>query len=170
MGTLDAWLVTDEHSELVPALRRLAGAKRLRPVMAGYVDGDLQIQSLPVTHTTHPTCGFRIATAAGVAVWAPEFWTFPEWAAAADLMFAEAAGWDRPIRFRGGVGGHMCVRDVAAAAVAHGVRRLVYAHIGRPSIRAIDAGRTPHFGEWGREGHTYVLPDRDESPQAADRG
>jgi len=39
-------------------------------------------------------------------VWAPEFWEYPRWAQACDLMFADAAGWDRPIRFVGNVGGH----------------------------------------------------------------
>ncbi|NIQ54519.1 MAG: hypothetical protein GWN71_14410, partial [Gammaproteobacteria bacterium] len=66
-------------------------------------------------------------------VWAPEFWEFPEWADGADLMFADAAGWRRPIRFRGGVGGHACVLDIAHEARRRGVKRLVFAHIGRPS-------------------------------------
>jgi len=38
------------------------------------------------------------------------------------------------------------------------VRRLVLAHIGRPSLRAIDAGLPLPFGEWGQLGHTYQLP------------
>ncbi|GCB52152.1 hypothetical protein SNL152K_9508 [Streptomyces sp. NL15-2K] len=79
-------------------------------------------------------------------------------------MFAEAAAWDRPIRFRGGVGGHATVRAVAEQAVRLGVRRLVYAHIGRPSLRAIDAGSKPPEGEWGVEGRTYSLrPARDSA-------
>ena len=86
-----------------------------------------------------------------------EFWVFPEWAAGADLMFADAAGWNRPIRFAHGVGGHACVREVATAARRAGVRRLVFAHIGRPSIRAIDRGERPPFGQWGREGAEFRL-------------
>ncbi len=39
----------------------------------------------------------------------------------------------------------------------HGVRRLVFAHIGRPWIRAIDAGLDPPFGEWGDEGDVIAL-------------
>jgi hypothetical protein len=54
----------------------------------------------------------------------------PEWAAEVDLMFADAAGWRRPIRFAGGVGGHACVAETAEQAHRHGVRRLVFAHIG----------------------------------------
>ncbi|UYQ65876.1 hypothetical protein [Streptomyces peucetius] len=92
-----------------------------------------------------------------VVVWAPEFWDFPAWAAGADLMFAEAAAWDRPIRFRGGVGGHASVRTISEQAAHRGVRRLVYAHIGRPGLRAIDAGLKPPAGEWGVEGRTYSL-------------
>jgi len=93
-------------------------------------------------------------------VWAPEFWTFPHWAAGCDLMFADAAGWARPIRFAGGVGGHAAALDVARFARRHGVRRLVLAHIGRPTIRAIDAGERPPFGEFGADGRRYVIRPR----------
>ncbi|MGW2378361.1 hypothetical protein [Kitasatospora sp. NPDC001683] len=72
-------------------------------------------------------------------------------------MFAEAPGWNRRIRFRGGVGGHAHVQEIAREAARHGVRRLVYAHIGRPCLRAMDAGLTSPFGEWGREGRTYTF-------------
>jgi hypothetical protein len=46
---------------------------------------------------------------------------------------------------------------VAQAARRHGVTQLVFAHIGRPTIRAIDRGELPPFGEWGVEGRTYRL-------------
>jgi hypothetical protein len=36
-----------------------------------------------------------------------------------------------------------------------GVRRLVFAHIGRPTIRAMDAGRRPAFGTFGRDGQVF---------------
>jgi hypothetical protein len=71
-------------------------------------------------------------------------------------MFAEAASWDRPVRFRGGVGGHMALLDVAAAAREAEVRRLVFAHLGRPTLRALDRGASCPFGEIGVEGRTYV--------------
>jgi hypothetical protein len=156
-GRLDAWLVTDEHAELRSALRRLAAERGLVPRMADADFGELRIRALPVAHTSHPTCGYRIEGGPGAVVWAPEFWAFPAWAADADLMFAEASSWNRPIRFRGGVGGHAPVRDVGAEAARNRVGRLVYAHIGRPCLRAMDAGLTPEHGEWGREGRTYVL-------------
>ncbi|MCC5477773.1 MBL fold metallo-hydrolase [Streptomyces sp. NPDC059680] len=159
-GRLDAWLVTDEHAELRSALRHLAAERGLVPRMTDTDLGELRIRALPVAHTSHPTCGYRIEGEPGVVVWAPEFRTFPAWAADADLMFAEASSWDRPIRFRGGVGGHAPVRDVGAEAARNRVGRLVYAHIGRPCLRAMDAGLTPEHGEWGREGRTYVLPPR----------
>jgi hypothetical protein len=72
-------------------------------------------------------------------------------------MFAEGAGWIRPIHFAGGVGGHCAALEVARQAKRHGVKRLVIAHIGRPTIRAIDASERLPFGEFGVEGHTYRL-------------
>jgi hypothetical protein len=156
-GRLGAWLVTDEQAELRSALRRQAAARGVQ-VRAGDLElGEVRVRCCPVEHTSHPAYGYRIEAGGLVVVWAPEFWQFPAWAARADLMFAEAAAWDRPIRFRGGVGGHASVRAVAEQAVRHGVRRLVYAHIGRPTLRAIDAGARPPTGEWGIEGRTYAL-------------
>lgn len=71
------------------------------------------------------------------------------------LIFGERAGWRRPIRFAGGVGGHAAVLETAEQARCHGVGRLVFAHIGWPSIRAIDSGQEPPYGEWGVEGRTH---------------
>ena len=48
--------------------------------------------------------------------------------------------------------------QVAAEAARHGITRVVYAHIGRPTLRAMDAGLRPSFGEWGVQGRTYVPP------------
>lgn len=56
------------------------------------------------------------------------------WARHADLVFAEASSWNRPIRFRGGVGGHLDALSVQRAAREAHVKRLVFAHIGRPTI------------------------------------
>ncbi|WP_211588690.1 MBL fold metallo-hydrolase [Allorhizocola rhizosphaerae] len=156
-GRIDAWLVCDERSELRTSLRTLAAERGLRPVMADFTAGGLNVRAEPVVHTSHDTCGYAIRAGDRLVVWAPEFLEFPAWAAGADLMFAEAAGWNRPIRFRGGVGGHASVLSVAQDAAAAGVRRLVFAHIGRPSIRAIDAGAQPPFGKWGVEGRTYAV-------------
>jgi hypothetical protein len=74
-------------------------------------------------------------------------------------MFADAAGWNRPIRFRGGAGGHAAALAVAADAHRLGVRRLVFAHLGRETLRAMDAGHHPPFGTFGREGQSF-LPGR----------
>jgi hypothetical protein len=154
---LDAWLVSDERAELAAGIRREAAELGVRPTMASVEFDEVRLRPLPVRHTSHPTTGYLIETARQRAVWAPEFWDFPDWAAGADLMFADAAGWNRPIAFARGVGGHACVMDVAAAARAAGVRRLVFAHIGRPSIRAMDRGERPPFGQWGREGAEFRL-------------
>lgn len=160
-GTTDpgpvAWLVTDLHAELISDIRRAAGRHGLQPTVARHATDDLLVDPRPVAHTSHPTWGYLIRSAGRTAVWAPEFWEFPPWAAGADLMFADAAGWSRPIRFRGGVGGHAAVLDTAAKARGAGVRRLVFAHIGRPTIRALDAGVAPPYGEIGREGADYLL-------------
>jgi hypothetical protein len=154
-GRLDAWLVTDERSELRSRLRRLAAERGLRPQVAGFRRGSLRIDARPVVHTNHPTFGYVIQAPEGTVVWAPEFLRFPSWAHGATLMFAEAAGWERPIRFAGGVGGHLHVPVVAAAARAAGVGRLVFAHIGRPTIRAADRGERPPFGELARDGQVF---------------
>lgn len=156
-GRLRAWLVTDLRAELIADIRRAAARSGLRPEVAAYSAAGLVVEPHPVEHTSHETWGYRIRWEGRTAVWAPEFWRFPEWAAGADLMFADAAGWSRPIRFRGGVGGHAAVADTAAAARAVGVGRLVFAHVGRPTIRALDAGEVPAFGEIGREGAEYLL-------------
>lgn len=157
---IDVWLVTDEDAELIHEIRELAAVWNLEPRVARVVHGDLAIRPRRVTHTAHATYGYRITSGSVTAVWAPEFWRFPRWAGHSDLMFADAAGWNHPIRFARSVGGHACVLDVARVAQAAGVRRLVFAHIGRPSIRARDAGDQPPFGEWGDEGRSYVLGRR----------
>jgi hypothetical protein len=154
---LTAWLVTDERAELIAVIRRLGRSIGVEPAAAPFRSPTLSIERLPVVHTARPTWGYRIEHAGRCAVWAPEFLEFPPWARQADLIFADAAGWARPIRFRGAVGGHAAALQVAADARANGVRRLVFAHLGRPTLRALDAGELPPFGEIGREGATYEL-------------
>jgi hypothetical protein len=167
-GRLDGWLVTDEQAELRSALRRSAAARGAE-VRAGDLElgEEVRVRCRPVVHTSHPAYGYRIEAGGLLVVWAPEFWEFPDWAAGADLMFAEAAAWRRPIRFRGGVGGHATVQAVAEQAARHGVRRLVYAHIGRPVLRAMDSGAGPPDGEWGVEGRTYCVAFPVSSPRPA---
>jgi Beta-lactamase superfamily domain len=159
-GRLAAWLVSDERSELRRELRELAAARGLHPAVAAVCVAGLVIEPHPVAHTSHPTWGYLLRVPTASAAWAPEFWAFPAWAAGVDLMFADAAGWNRAIRFAGGAGGHLSALQVAEQARQHQVGRLVFAHIGRPSLRAIDAGYRLPFGEWGQPGHTYRLPPR----------
>jgi hypothetical protein len=165
-GELDAWLVTDERGELMREIRRLARAKGLEPAAETYSSGGLTITRRRVVHTSHDAFGYLIEAGGGRIVWAPEFFEFPQWAVGADLMFAEAAGWNRPIRFRGGAGGHASALDVAREARRRGVRRLILAHIGRPTIRAIDVGLRPPFGEFGEEGKVYILRRTTRSAKA----
>lgn len=163
-GRLDAWLVTDEKAELAAAIRRLATARGITPQLAAWSAPGLSVTPHPVVHTSHPTCGYEIEAGRWRVIWAPEFLEFPAWAAAADLMFGEAAGWRRPIRFAAGAGGHAAALDVAREARSRGIRRLVFAHIGRPTIRAVARGEQPSFGEVGRDGATYRLPPHRREP------
>jgi hypothetical protein len=156
-GRLDAWLVTDERAELIAAIRRRARAKGLRPYAGDFRKDGVRAERRRVVHTSHPTYGYRLRARGRTIVWAPEFHRFPAWAAGADIMFAEAAGWARPIRFRGGVGGHLDVRAVAARARRLGVKRLVFAHIGRPTLRALARGEKPPFGEMATDGQTFLI-------------
>ncbi|MGE5762620.1 MAG: MBL fold metallo-hydrolase [Mycobacterium leprae] len=141
--------MTDARAELIRELRRLAAAHGLEPGVRTLTAGDLSFTPKPVVHTSHPTFGYLIVTANRRVVWAPEFLEFPPWAAGVDLMFAEAAGWERPILFARVAGGHASTLEVARQALVHGVRRVVFAHIGRPTIAAIDAGRVPPFARYG---------------------
>jgi Beta-lactamase superfamily domain len=159
-GRVDAWLVTDERAELRSQLRQLAAERGLRPHAGSFQRGGLRIDARPVVHTSHPTFGYRIEAPEGTVVWAPEFLEFPGWAHGVELMFAEAAGWERPIRFAGGVGGHLQVPAVAEAARRHRVGRLVFAHIGRPTIRAMDRGERPPFGAFARDGQVFRVTGR----------
>jgi Beta-lactamase superfamily domain len=156
-GPLDAWLVTDARAELIRQIRERASELGIAPAIERYrgVVG-LEITPRRVKHTSHETYGYLITAEGRRIVWAPEFWAFPAWAAGVDLMFADASGWDRPIRFAKGVGGHVAAVEMAEQARRRGVRRLVLAHIGRPTIRAMDAGKRPPFGTYGRDGAIYL--------------
>jgi hypothetical protein len=152
-----AWLVTDEQGELIREIRKLARPLHLAPAVTSFSSDGLSLKPHSVVHTSHDAYGYTIEACGKKIVWAPEFLKFPKWARGADLMFAEAASWSRPILFRGGVGGHAPVERVARDAAKHEIKRLVFAHIGRPTIRAIDAGKAAAFGEFGTEGDLYVI-------------
>jgi hypothetical protein len=160
MGRLDAWLVTDERSELIARIRRSAAARGLIPHVGSLRRYGLVVEPRAVVHTSHPVYGYRIRAGGRAVVWAPEFYRFPAWARQADLVFAEAAAWRRPIRFVGGVGGHADVLTVAAAARRAGVKRLVFAHIGRPTLRALALGARAPFGSFAADGQVFLLTRR----------
>ena len=157
VGRIDAWLVTDDQGELIRIIRTLARAHGVEARVGSHAAPGFAIQPHAVVHTSHPSFGYLVKIKRKRAVWAPEFFKFPRWAKNADLMFAEAAGWNRPIRFARGSGGHSPALQVARQAERHGVARLVFAHLGRPTIRAMDAGQRPPFGEFGAEGRMYRL-------------
>jgi hypothetical protein len=156
-GPLDAWLVTDDRSELIREIRGRAHLLGVVVQVGRFTNVGLSIEPRPVVHTSHPTYGYLLKAGHRTVVWAPEFLEWPDWASHADVMFAEAAGWRRQIRFAHGTGGHAAALDVAADAIRSEVRRLVFAHIGRPTIRALDGGELPPFGEMGHDGQTFVL-------------
>lgn len=156
-GRLDDWLVSDERAELMAEIRRLARPLGLDPRVRPFHSPGLIVDPRQVVHTSHPAFGYLIEAGTCRAAWAPEFWSFPDWASGVDLLFAEAAGWIRPIRFAKGVGGHAAALDVATEAKARGVRRLVLAHIGRPTIRALEKDEELPFGEAGQDGAVYEL-------------
>jgi hypothetical protein len=156
-GPLDAWLVSDPRCELIAEIRRAARFLGLEPAVATYAARGLRLVPRRVEHTAHPTYGYLIEAVGRRVAWVPEFLRFPRWAAPADLAFADAAGWSRAIHFAKRVGGHASVFAVARSARRRGVRRLVFAHVGRPTIRALDRGNTPPWGEIGREGGRYLL-------------
>jgi ribonuclease BN (tRNA processing enzyme) len=154
-GRLDAWLVTDNRGELIREIRTLARKHGVEACVGPYSSSGFTVKPIPVVHTSHPTYGYLFTANGRKVVWAPEFFQFPAWARGAELMFAEAASWNRPIRFANRVGGHSPVLEVAREAERYRVRRLVFAHIGRPTIRAMDARNRPPFGGFGIEGHVY---------------
>ncbi len=166
-GRLDAWLVTDERAELIGAIRKLASAKGLRPYAGTFRHDGLCIERRRVVHTNHPTYAYRIRTVGKTVVWAPEFYRFPRWARRADVVFAEGAAWDHPIRFVGGVGGHMDVLATAKQAKRLGVKRLVFAHLGRPTLRALSRGKEPPFGELADDGQGFRVVRRHRRPRPA---
>jgi hypothetical protein len=154
-GALDDWLVTDARGELISAVRRLARRRGLEPGVKAFKRGNFSITPRRVVHTSHPAFGYLIRVPRRTVVWAPEFYRFPRWARGADVMFAEAAAWSRPILFAGGAGGHAALVDVARSARRAKVKRLVFAHVGRPTIRALERGEALPFGELGKEHHVY---------------
>jgi hypothetical protein len=166
-GRLDAWLVTDERAELAGAIRKLASARDLQPYAGTFRHDGLRIECRRVVHTNHPTYAYRIRASGKTVIWAPEFYRFPRWAGRADVMFAEGAAWDRPIRFAGGVGGHMDVLATARQAKRFGVKRLVFAHLGRPTLRALSRRRQPPFGELAADGQSFQVARRHRRPGPA---
>lgn len=151
------WLVTDQRGELIREIRKLARPRGLEPIVSSYSSNPVSITPHNVVHTAHDTYGYVIRFYRKKIVWAPEFLLFPTWAKGAHLMFAEAAGWNRPILFRGGVGGHASVEQVASDAQKYKIKKLVFAHIGRPTIKAMDAGKLPLFGELGEDGAVFKI-------------
>ena len=168
-GVVDAWLVTDAHAESMPDIRALAWKYRLEPEVADFArDDELYINPRAILPAAHPTFGYLVELEGVVLAWAPTFLELPDWADDVDLLFAEAAAWNRPALLVGGAFGHAAALTTARQAEARGVKRLVFAHIGRPTIRATEAGQRPTFGELGHDGQVFLIPPR-ERPKGLSR-
>jgi hypothetical protein len=102
---VEDWLLRDERAELIAKIRRMAREKfSVRPACR------LCLARRPADRRragrARATYGYRIQLGNSMAAWAPEFLEFPRWATSAKIMFADTAGWNRPIRFAKRVGGH----------------------------------------------------------------
>jgi len=143
-GNLDAWLVTDDHSASIAKIRKLAEDRGVEAMVGVFYADSTTIEPRLIHGAAGDAWGYLITTDGRKVAWAPSFKEFPGWADGADLMFAEAASWDM-------------VTTIAEQAKERGVKRLVFAHIGRSTLRALDKGETASFGEFGRDGDTFLV-------------
>jgi hypothetical protein len=60
---IDAWLVSDERSELQQEIRKQALARGLEPLVSRYERCGLRVEPRSVVHTSHPTFGYLITAA-----------------------------------------------------------------------------------------------------------
>jgi len=88
-------------------------------------------------------------------------------------MFADAAGWNRPIWFAGGAGGHACVRDTAVEPIAWAEELIEPARaVGHPRLAALYvmasqchlAGRIEAAVRYSDAAQALVGNDYDEVP------
>jgi hypothetical protein len=113
-----------EQPPLPRSRRRPATIKRQRRDQAARPADHLDGHTPGIAEMDLPEGSLQSNPAVSV-VWAAEFWQFPAWATGKDLMFADAAGWNRPIRFAHGAGGHMAALEAAGQARQYQVKRLV---------------------------------------------
>ncbi|MEU5882573.1 hypothetical protein [Spirillospora sp. NPDC047279] len=134
-----AWLVADEQGPLRDDLHRIAHeSEMLEPVVGSFRHGPLHVDPLPVAHPKAGVHGYKITMGHRSAVWAPEFVKLPDWAEAADLVFAGASA---------------DVAGTARSAQDLRVRRLVFVGLDEEPGQST----TPAFGEWGEEGGQYRI-------------
>jgi uracil-DNA glycosylase family 4 len=157
---VDAVFVTDpDDAYEMRGARQLAEdleAPLITPERDGqrWAYGDFRVTAKQVVHTNHPAYGFLIEHGGRKLAWAPEFYQPPDWIKGCDAAFLEAAAWDRPITFAGGVGGHAAALDTLRWLKGKDVGQAVFVHVGRPTERAIEQGNVPtdmHVSEDGEE-------------------
>lgn len=158
-GKVDAWLVSDERCELMSDIRTLASDKGTKPRIGDYRSAGVSIVPKPVVHTSHPTYGYLIVAGRSHIVWAPEFFEISAMGRERRSDIRRRGRLEPAHPLREGAGGHASVFDVAREAAKRRVKRLVFAHVGRPVIRALEKGLTLPWGELGREGARYLAGD-----------
>ena len=141
---LDAWLVSDEHAELMPCVRRRAAELGVAPGR-GCIQADAGVAAAGAVHlTSELRISDRDDPAAG-RVGAGVLGVTPVGGRGRSHVRrcggVEPADPVRPRRRRP----RLCARRGGGAPHTAGVRRLVFAHVGRTSIRAIDRGERPPF-------------------------
>jgi len=146
---VDAIFVTDPEDDYeMRGARQLAEdleAPLVTPERDGqqWTYGSFRVTARRVVHTNHPTYGFVIQYGDQKLAWAPEFYRPPDWVEGCDVAFLEAAAWDRPITFAGGVGGHAAALDTLRWLKGKDVGQAIFVHVGQPTERAIEQGEVP---------------------------
>lgn len=140
-----AWLLTDERAELGPAVGSMAKSWGLSATAADFSEAGVTFTARAVAHTSHPVCGYLIEVGPSRVVWAPEFWTWPDWAATPPRWMCAtgpptpgSAGWSWPTS-----GGPRCAPWMAACSLRSG---------NGAGPAAANAHRPPSRveAEWGR--------------------
>ena len=156
---LDAWLVTDERAELMAEIRRSAAARGLLPCAGSFRSSVAHRGQAGRPHQPR-------------RLWLPHPSGRPHGHLGPGILSIPAVGAPGRSHVRGGLcvesSDPVCRRGrgprrrvtIAEAARRWGVRRLVFAHVGRPTLWALAQGATPPFGEFAVDGQVFLVRRR----------